>query len=247
MNVAFSALLTFILLVPGLLFFRVRHTLAEYEYLTPLPPRPFSVEIVGASVIAAILHAICSLAGVCLSHLFKTVPTVDLDSVMMFLLGKFGDKDAKLDEVIHSVTQHPFAIFTYFSCVFGLAIAAGKLSAKLPDRFEEACGLSPEHRIAIGEWKKFFNLGKNEDALITAVVEMAGTAYLFAGKLRRPYFNRTTFELDRLQLEETVKRPLANLPDGTEPEFEEVFGHQFMLRYSEVKTLNIVYVDQIEK
>lgn len=70
---------------------------------------------------------------------------------------------------------------------------------------------------------------------------MGGVAYLFLGQLNKLYFDHSTTELDRMVLSDTLKRRL-DAPAGTEP--DEVFGHFFVLRYSEIKTLNVVYADQ---
>jgi hypothetical protein len=217
---------------------------AEDEYLTPLPPQPFSLEVAGAMAVAAIIHAGCCLLGNALSRQWPSLPSPNLRAVMMLLLGKFGDRDAELDTVVASITDYPLPILVYFLATLAIAIFLGKLSEKRFDGFLSTCGLSPSYQSTIGEWKEFFHPKENSGALVTAVVDMGGKAYLFAGVLVRIRFNPKTYELDRLLLEDVYKRPLAAATGESKPEFEEVSGNQFILRYAEIKTINVIYVDQ---
>ena len=209
MNVAFSAVLAFLILAPGLLFYRVRHITAEQANLRPLPPQAFSVEVVGAIIVAAFLHTVCCLVVYFLSLFCHVIPAINFDAIMRLMLGRFGPQDTYLTQSIESVTDHPIAILAYSLLIGVAAIKLAKLSEKpKAEAWLSRCGLSPAHTAVIGEWEEFFNITTGQGAIVTAVVEMAGTSYLFAGFLTRLYFDRESFELDRLQLEDVLKRKL---------------------------------------
>lgn len=241
MNLAFSALLAFLLLIPGLLFLGVRRANAEFASYAPLPPQPFSVELGLAVLVSALLHGACILANQAL--LPFGVPAVNLNAVLLLMLGQFGSRSEQLNPSIESVTQAPGWVLLYFigvnllAAVSALAVAKLTAAVNRSGKWSSLIAASP-HEAVIAEWKTFFRLEEKSDAIVTAVVVMGGVSYLFVGMLKRLHFDRATGELARLQLEDVYKRKLE------ESELRSVFGDQFILRYSEITTLNVVYVDQ---
>lgn len=81
---------------------------------------------------------------------------------------------------------------------------------------------------------------------VSAVVDVAGQPYLYTGLLDE-YFTDQTGDLDRLILQQVMRRPLSadkNPAGGTDglERFYPVDGDYFVLRYREAITLNIEYI-----
>ena len=81
---------------------------------------------------------------------------------------------------------------------------------------------------------------------ISAIVDIAGTAFLFTGILNEYYVDADGV-LDRLVLEDVMRRPIVNdkllTPTVDDPaRFYSIDGDYFVLRYSEAITLNVEYI-----
>jgi len=83
-------------------------------------------------------------------------------------------------------------------------------------------------------------------------VNVSGKAYLYTGILEE-FFVNAEGKLDRVVLQEVMRRPIAadkNAPEAEagapSPRFYPIDGDYFVLRYSEAITLNIEYVKLIE-
>lgn len=243
MNIAFPALLFLLLLMPGLIFIRVARRQGEFAEFVPPPPQPFSAEIGIAIIFAAAIHCAACLLNTLPANVWQRWPHVNLDSVLMLMLGKFGDKEANFDWVVKSAAGHPLWIFLYFSITFGLAALLGWWLGRPYEELTRRLGLLSAQDFIVEEWRNFFWRDPNELVMVTAVVKMDAEDYLFLGILEKPIFDRATFALERLELREVQKRKLE---DG-EDQFEEVFGHRFILRYSEITTLNVIYAAQSDE
>lgn len=254
-----------------MLFTRVRRNLGEFAEIVPLPPQPFSVEIAAAFIWASLLHALT--AGlVYVASRCNLVPAPDLRAVLMLLIGRFGHNDKKFQVAIDSIALYPYWVLGYFVATCLVAVAGAWLLSrpaewlyrKLPwagreprplERFCRKLLWMDGRDLAVTEWRRFLNLGEDKGAFVTAVVDMGGVAYLFLAVLKKPHFNPHTAELEGIELEMVSKRRLdsqavhgnlTELIDLESEDFEDVFGDQFMLRLSEVKTINIIYANQRE-
>ena len=88
-NIAFSAILALVLIVPGLIFLRVRRRSPD-EIVVMLPaPQPLSIEALLAMVFATTLH-IAWYALVCYPMRRVLGLDVDLATIVMLLIGKYG-------------------------------------------------------------------------------------------------------------------------------------------------------------
>lgn len=182
----------------------------------------------------------------------------------MLLMGHFGKDERELSLAVKAVTDYPVWIAGYFVLTMFVAGVAGKLSNCYDKKSAITFCLADHRELAMDEWGAFFNRGADTDALVTAVVEMGGKAYLFLGVLHQLHFDPTTAALDRIELVTVAKRPIekpfnvTNAAEGQKwlwaeeagdageslQKYEQVFGNQFILRMSEIKTLNVVYLDQ---
>ena len=84
--------------------------------------------------------------------------------------------------------------------------------------------------------------------MISAIVEVAKDAVLYVGVLDDFFFD-SDGNLDRLILQSVARRPLSADKNTAPPEgaasderFYDIDGDSFVLRYQDVKTLNVQYV-----
>lgn len=84
--------------------------------------------------------------------------------------------------------------------------------------------------------------------MISAIIEVAKDAVLYVGVLDDFFFD-SEGKLDRLILQGVVRRPLSADKNTASPDaaagderFYDVDGDSFVLRYEDVKTLNVQYV-----
>jgi len=84
--------------------------------------------------------------------------------------------------------------------------------------------------------------------MISAIIEVAKDAVLYVGVLDDFFFD-SDGKLDRLILQSVARRPLsadksksATEIGSTDERFYDIDGDSFVLRYEDVKTLNVQYV-----
>lgn len=248
MNIAFPALFVFLLLIPGLLFLRARRIRVAYASYIALPPQPFSYEIASAFIASALIHAICCAVAFAL----PISPKPDLSTVLMLLLGQFGD-NGQLEHAIGRATDHPVWLLIYFLFACMLGTVGGGVASRVFRKWRWlAVFAAPAYETLVDEWDGFFQRDDHENAIVSAIVDLGDRSYLFVGVLERIHFDPHTLGLDRIQLRDTMKRPyekqVSDSRDNdsrgeTDAAYEDVFGNQFMLRYSEIITLNVVHWD----
>jgi hypothetical protein len=96
-----------------------------------------------------------------------------------------------------------------------------------------------------------WEVGEPDLIIITASVEFAGKGYLYNGYLENYYLDKNG-ELDRLILTDTRRRNIENDHQSTQcanktkqsvdDRFYPIDGHTFVLKYSNIKSLNIQFL-----
>lgn len=265
MNLVFPALAIFVFILPGVLY-RWSYNQGEGSY--PLGRLgPISEQIPRAIVYAAGLNA----AWACLVSLLtrrwpETVPPIDLAAVAAWVTNNFGEGDGRYGRLVRAPTDHPIHVFLYFlglyafsSCI-GSAFRTTVRGLKLDLKWKSFRFDNDWHYLFKGEVLSFadpdYNLGTRErldpdgrrGTIITAVVDFKDRSSLFMGILVDFFFD-SSGNLERLLLEGVKRRDL--LKDGDLDETDErardgrwyeVRGHYFVLRMSELKTINIDYI-----
>jgi hypothetical protein len=259
-NVAFSALLVFLLLLPGFLF----RTYFKRAEKVVLDIKPF-----GQAAIDAFLTAIViDLVWYWTSHLV-TGTRVDFRALFTLIA---GEKSAELESAIAELAADPWRPGIFFGSLYAFAIACAfglryvvtrwrldRRGAPLANflRFD-----TPWYYLFTG----YDRLTAPNGVAIGAVVSLGGTAYLYTGVLVE-YFLDDQGQLNRLVLTSAARRPLSEdalqtsdplsspwlevegsagegAPPGlAEERFYPIEGDYFVLRYSEVLTLNVRYLD----
>lgn len=244
MNIALPAFVAFLLLLPGFIF-RARFKLAER---TSLDFSPFGRVAADAILWAIFAHLLwLFLSFFIFSQRFE--PAV--------LLKLLSSAPTSQSEAISAVGRDVGWIASYFGSLFLAALVApGVLRSQIAKhrldrgtarfssifRFHDA----PWYYLLTGA--DFSQEEKPDLIMISAIVEVAKDAVLYVGVLDDFFFD-SDGNLDRLILQSVARRPLSAdkntaSPEGsaTDERFYDIDGDSFVLRYQDVKTLNVQYV-----
>jgi hypothetical protein len=128
MNIAFSALVAFVLAIPGIVFWRtLRHGVSSDE--DPTLSGDVIQTIAFSLPIAVGFHLVWFWLFSFLGQLCGLV--IDQTSVFVLLIGKFGKNDELLAPAIESITGNSVAIVFYFTTAGFAAYFVGSWARKL--------------------------------------------------------------------------------------------------------------------
>lgn len=236
MSIALSAVVIFSILVPGFAF----RTLYRRVERTSLDYAPFGVPVISGIVFAIILHVIWLLIAYLLGW------RLDLPN-LLHLLGTDGVAQSKS---IEQIGRYQTQILVYFSTILfvptallapGLRWLADRRGWNLPEsRLYPILGFNaPWYYLLKVKAKQ-----KDADAYVAAVVDFGGDCYLFRGFVSDYYVDEDG-KLDRLVLEYVDRRPMRKDKPADGPAQSRYYpvspSDYFVLRYSEITTLNVWY------
>jgi len=254
MNLAVPAIVVFFVLLPGFIF-RSRLKLVEKE---SQDFSPFGQVVAGGVVCAALLHGVV-LAG---AYFLDRTARLDLSVHVLVSPSTLAAEDFR------AIAGSAWQIAQYFGALYVLAILVpAAIRACIVyfelDRFDSC--LSKLFRFHRAPWyyllsKADFKASERPMLLISvsAIVEVAGQAYLYHGFLDE-YFTDKDGQLDRIVLTATerrrieqdraIEKPIQSAgenepdvgPQDVAVRFYPITGDYFVLRYSEIITLNIHY------
>lgn len=173
------------------------------------------------------------------------------------LLKLLSSAPTSQSEAIAAVGRDVAWIASYFSSLFLAALVAPVIlrSQIAKHRLDRGTArFSSIFRFHDAPWyylltgADFSHEEKPDLIMISAIVEVAKDAFLYVGVLDDFFFD-SDGNLDRLILESVARRPLSAdkttaPPEGgaSEERFYDIDGDSFVLRYQDVKTLNVQYV-----
>lgn len=247
MNVAFPALLVFLIILPGFIF---RHSFRLSEK-TIIDQTPFAAASVKGLVIAAFLHLPWVVLAEQIGH------PIDYNALLM-LLSSPQRENALVETIRQAADSFNWIVFYFISLFLGAALF-GLLLRSIVVKFKL------DRNRFVGRFVKFDTpwyylfCGYNETfevdgVVVSAIVEIDKTAYVYTGLLKE-YFFAPDGTLDRLVIEMAMRRPLSKDKESDGDDIEEryerfytIAGDYFVLRYAEIKTLNIEFlrVDTLE-
>lgn len=245
MNIAFPALLVFLIILPGSIF----HFAFKKTEKTVVDQTPFASTFVKWVVLAGLLHSAWVVGSAIFGH------PVDFNILLMLLASP--QRENSLVLAIESAARHFELTMFYFMSLFAGAAILGSAMKELVVRCK--LGTWPYIGPFIKSDTPWYNLftAQSEDydidgVVISAIVEIGKTGFIYTGLLKE-YFFAPDGTLDRLVIEMTMRRPITT---DKEPEVEDVEekdarfykinGDYFVLRYSEITTLNIEFIKLVD-
>lgn len=240
MNIALPALVVFLLLLPGF----VARSRVKYAERTFLDYSPFGQVVTQAVMWAMGLH-LSWIAGMTWTTDWRVAPGV----VLTLLSSNPAEQTRALTEV--ALQSGPITL--YFTTLLGFSYL-GPMAVRSFIRWQKLDRHdAPGRRFLRFDGAPWYYLLSGADfpkgaepdcILVSAVVDVAGEAYLYTGILDE-YFLDQDGNLDRLVLQQVMRRPFAKDKQGgaaMDARFYAVDGDYFVLRYSEAITLNIEYI-----
>ena len=258
MNIAFSAILAFALLLPGLIY------LSAYQngirsWISPDGGDSLARNIAGALIVSLVLHYAW------IGLVARLGYAVDFQTLLVFLTGYSEEKSLVFANAIKSAAKSTQQIAWYFFALYFAAAILGFVSNLVVAWFG-LDGIIPLLRqrnhwsyLLSGRLSCFAELEQDfggrpvYGVFATAIVRHEEGSYLYRG-LIVDWVCRSNGELDRIILEAVRRRKLN---DDRKPRrmrspsdyhlrldkrYYEVEGNYFTLRYSEISTLNLEYV-----
>lgn len=258
MNLAFSALLIFSLLLPGLIFLRAYQN-GFNSWVSPDGGDSLGRDIAGALIISAVFH----LAWIGLAA--KLGYTIDFESALVFLTGYSEEKSGLFTKAIETAARSGQRIALYFLTLYFAAAALGffvnwlvvryNLDGHVPPlRFSNHWSYLLSGRLSgFSELQQDFDGQPVSGVFAAAVVKHEEGSYLYRG-LIVDWVCRSNGDLDRIIIEVTRRRKLDNdrkyrrVRDpfdyhlSADRRYYPIQGNYFTIRYSDMITLNIEYV-----
>lgn len=251
MEFAVSALFLLILLLPGFII-QATYTKGFWRWNSPTSNVSLTEQIPVAVVLASMLHAVWAGIAAALGQY------VNIRTTLMFLLGSYGHDEEYFAEALTSVTEHPYKIFFYFITLYAVAAGLGYLCHHIVreqkwDRSTRLLRFNNEwFYLLSGEITEFYEfpevLPKVDGVYLTAVVHHSDSDYLYRGIVADFFFDKTG-NLDRVLLRLAHRRALSadreEDQDFSEEQIDKRYYHIegdfFLLKYSEMSTINIDY------
>lgn len=247
MNIAFPAVLIILLALPGVIFNRRRSVSGRFR-----SQRQILDEIFPSLGVACAAHLVWVLGCYLLSG--QTGLFVDTEAVLLLAAGRTGAQQHSV-EAIQAISDHPVAVFLYFSTLLVACYYAGSIYRRYLLRQGGAVRAltmfsaedeSQARRFA--EWAQVLPLDLPAESVacttIVASVTVGSQSYLYAGMLKKVFWNETTGEPEWFQLSSTLRREIAadrTPADNNAERWYTVEGESFLIRFSEVDTLNLIY------
>jgi len=253
LSIAFPAILILFLVSPGLLFRYFYRIDLRSNY--PFIPISLTDEIASSLLVATLFQSLWVFLASSLGA------DVNFEAVIYLLIGVYGKEQQYLGVVTRSITDYQPHIFSYF---FSLALVPSLVGLGLNwavhefrlDRKFSLLRFSDEwYYLFRGEISNFASPKSQNSKLVkniagvylATVVDQGKEPYLYRGIIDYYYFDKGGC-LDRIVLKSVYRRRLTEdrittqTPNTVQDErFYEVVGDYFVLKYSEMQTINIQY------
>lgn len=259
MNIAFPALLIIGLALPGMVL-RYTYARGSWGWTSPVSFRSVSDELAYSAILAVGLHFAWVFLAARLHY------RVDFESLVALLVGNFGSRGESYGRAIASIAQHPAAIAVYFLTLCGTAAVLGRVSHHAVRYYKWDLNTqifrfkNEWYYLLTGEALSFKEVSlESRDVagvFLSAIVEHGKQCYLYRGIVEDWSFN-SDGQLENVRLSLTHRRKLSDdriasdIPAAgsfvpPDERYYELRGDLFVLRYSELKTLNLDYFELIE-
>lgn len=250
MNIAFPVLLLTLVLLPG---FLLRYGMLRGTYRrSPITAQTVTADLGSVTFISALLHLFFGWVA------FSWGVAPKLDVLLPLLLGQFGKDSVLLTTILQDLGNRPWVYIGYF---FGTSAAAYLLGLGLHDSMRR--GTLSRHFPLINDWHDLLDKAANRqpdpnggpdlipDVYITTVVDLKikDEPQLVRG-LVKDWFLTPSGDLDYVVLSRAYRRDLktdtpADDPDpetGVDSRYYGIRGDHFILRRSEMITLNVLHL-----
>lgn len=261
MNLAFSALVLFLLLLPGFIL-HYTYSRGVWRWNSPVSFQRYTDQITFAIVSAIVIHSISTLI---LSSLFNV--TFDWTSILRLLLNTYGNDDQFYPETIQAIGGNLDRIMLYLISLYILAGSLGFAAhwtvrkLKLDRRYKFFRFENEWYYLLSGEALEFpesnvpeEDIPEKEDelnAFLATVVQHQDGSYLYLG-IVQDFSYDTNGQLSHVILTSVLRRPLAKDRESDQPQqpvvlyesdprYYPIAGDYLHISYPDMRTINIQY------
>ncbi|MEJ2044479.1 MAG: hypothetical protein P8X74_05490 [Reinekea sp.] len=240
MNIAFPAVVIFLILLPGAIFRTTFNISEDKSYFGQMP---LSKAATVSFIYAIFLHLLWLIITI---YIFK----IKIDFYTLFVL--LTSYQGRMDAALVAVSSSIYKVFTYFITLILFSGILGISLRYLVNKFKLDHGDSWLAKVCRVNtpWYYYFtdhySDHKEEPVyiIVSALVDVAGSGVIYEGFLKKWYTDRDG-KLDRIVIEEAVRWPLDLRSDTpiskAKTDTFDIFGHNLTLKMSEVQNLNIQY------
>jgi hypothetical protein len=244
MNIAFSAIVLALLLLPGGLF--------RYGYLrgffrrSPAAVSSLTDDLAWVLLTSSFVHSLA------IAILARFGIATDYHVVLPLLVGQFGKDQVLLTEILDRLPQVQGAYAAYFAVTAIGAYILGMGLHWIVRRF------GWDRKVAFlrfpNDWHYALDPGANQqfgvtpEVFLSTVVDQKNDAYLYRGVVSDWQLDRTG-GLERVELKNAYRRLLKDDRPENQPHqpqadqrYYPIVGERLILRMSEMRTINIQYV-----
>ncbi len=256
MNIAFPALVIFLLVLPGIIA-HYTYSRGFWRWSSATSALRLTDAVSFSIVTASVLHVVWVVIAACLGY------SIDFTVLLFLLSGTDGLPNEILDQAVMAITASPGQIASYnlslyvFSAVIGLAghkiVRRQAWDRKSPLlRFQNNW-----HYLLTGEVLDFpdspYDAKKIEGVYLSAVVHHANGDYIYRG-IVSDWVLYPSGELLSILLRGTHRRMLSDdrsqdeqrdptdASYSNDPRYYDVDGHYLYLRADNIHTLNLEYI-----
>jgi len=251
-NFAFPALLAFLLILPGIIL-RFTYARGSWGWASPTSLRRFSDELAYGVVFSIPLHVIWMRLVGALGY------PPDVQAPLALLAGNFGPNNYLLVPTLQAVSQNYLGVAGYFISLYAVAAGLGYVGHRAVRRI----GL--DHKTKTFRFDNYWyymltgevllfrespseEIEKPDGVYLSAIITHGTVSYVYRGIVSDFTFDPAG-GLDTIVLTDAHRRTLADdlaadstTPlGGQDPRYYEIRGDFLILRYADIRTLNLDY------
>lgn len=231
MNIALSAFLLLALIIPGFIFLNAY----DRKENTAIERKPFDVSSAMALFFSILIHLLLITTASLLGN------TVNYELIVKLLTG-YSLSQEEVEELVESIPLVTFYFLSAYSVPFFLGKAAQAAMFRMNPYKNSAFSFdTPWYYELKGKLSQTHNA---QIIKLSCLQDLQDGSYLYYGFLEDFYLTRDG-QLDRLVLSDVFRRRIAADQESTQQapgeRFYEVKGDRVVLKYDEIKNINIEY------
>jgi hypothetical protein len=243
-NIAFTTLVILLLALPGYI---ARSAYLTENFTREVLPTNLTNEIALAILYSLPIHFVAVATITQLHQQGYLSANVNFEVVFRFLGGEYGRDGEEFSGLSSNLYEHMYRIATYFLCVMAAALLTGfllrkivweyKLDVKIPTLFRYR-----NRWLYLLTAREQLDLDEPHITVVDALMELAHETQLYRGMVVG-FISNEAGDLEDLYLGDVFRGKFFESATGeTTFEWQEVPGDSFVLKYREIKNLNISFL-----
>jgi hypothetical protein len=244
MNLAFTTLVILLLALPGYI---ARAAYLTENFTREVLPTNLTNEIALAILYSLPIHFVAVTTVIHLHQHGYLSTSVNFEVVFRFLGGEYGRFGEEFSRLSYNLYEHMYRIAAYFICVILAALVTGvmlrkivwdyKLDVKIPTLFRYR-----NRWLYLLTAREHLELDEPHITVVDALMELAHETQLYRGMVVG-FISNEAGDLEDLYLGDVFRGKFVESAAGEKQfEWQEVPGDSFVLKYREIKNLNISFL-----